>query len=186
MTDAALELHQTRDFTREEQAALNKRFEALMWPAAVRWRFRVLRYVYVGLLWIFAAACAIAIKRIDEVAPYAALTMFWSGLGAMTCVVLRRQMARHHRQQYPARPDFAAGDRHRLDETGLHHVRPGISFFCPLPGIKQMVDDGPYLVALLADNYGLLLAKAAFADQDVEGFCVELKRRWQAALGQPA
>jgi hypothetical protein len=149
MTSAAFELHQTRDFTQKETGALNRQFNALLWPAPVRWRFRLPRYV--------------------------------TGLGVVACISIRRQMSRHYCKQRLRRPTFAAGDGYRLDEARLHHVRPGISFTCPLLGVKKMVNDERYITALLADDYGLLLAKAAFADQDVEGFCAELERRWKAA-----
>ncbi len=43
-----------------------------------------------------------------------------------------------------------------------------------------MAQDADYLVAHVAPNYSLQLAKDAFAGQDVEGFCAELMHRWHA------
>jgi hypothetical protein len=183
---SVLELRQTRDFTPEEIAALNTHLNALLWSAPIRWRFKLLRYLYFGLLWIFAAACGLSIEKIDDVAPYIALTMFWAGLGAVACASIRRQMSRHYHQKFNERPAFANGDRYRLDEVEMHHLRPGISFICPLLGVKRIVNDGRYLVALLPDNHSLQLVKAAFADQDVDTFIAELERRCKLAPGSNA
>ena len=180
--DKARELRQTRDYLPEEEAALNARLQALMWPAPVRRRFKLMLYLNHILIWTFALAFGLSVRPIGVAVPHAAVVMVWAGLGAVTCFVIRRQMSRRFRKEHCV-PSFTAGDLYRLEESGLHHHRAELSFACPLQGIRHVANERDYLVALLPYNHSLLLAKAAFADQDADVFCAELERRWHAARG---
>ena len=67
-----------------------------------------------------------------------------------------------------------------LGTDGLQRQHGRVTFNCPWSAIEAIEQDADYLVAHIAPNYSLQLAKDAFAGQDVEGFCAEMERRWRA------
>jgi hypothetical protein len=79
-----------------------------------------------------------------------------------------------------------AGSRHLIDAQGYSIARGGQRTFIPWHAIVE-IDPRPglFLTATSAVHFWPI-TKAAFADQDVDGFCVKLQRRWSAARERAA
>jgi hypothetical protein len=73
-----------------------------------------------------------------------------------------------------------ADRRFRIEERGIVAISSGIVSSIPWSAISDIITDKNSLMIYLSPINAISLPKAAFENQDVEGFCLELQRRWQA------
>jgi hypothetical protein len=76
---------------------------------------------------------------------------------------------------------FKAGNRYAVGDDGVTTtIRDVISFY-PWHSLRDLRATGEYVLIFIANMHAVVLVKAAFESQDIEGFCAELQRRWQAS-----
>jgi hypothetical protein len=78
-----------------------------------------------------------------------------------------------------------ANRRFRIEERGIVAMSGGIVSSIPWSAISDIVADKDSLMIYLSQINAISLPKAAFENQDVEGFCAELQRRWQQTRNTP-
>jgi hypothetical protein len=71
-----------------------------------------------------------------------------------------------------------ADRRFRIEEWGIVAISSGIVSSIPWSAISDIIPDKDSLMIYLSPVNAISLPKAAFENQDVEGFCLELQRRW--------
>jgi hypothetical protein len=74
-----------------------------------------------------------------------------------------------------------ANRRFRIEETGIVAASSGIVSSIPWSAISDIIADKGSLMIYLSPINAISLPKAAFENQDVDGFCTELRRRWMEA-----
>jgi hypothetical protein len=182
--EAAFELHLTRDFTAAEQRDLLNLWRRLLWPdGAGRW-FASAWYLCYGFAGFLVLSLWMSVDQLASVAPRLAVQLTIAAIGfAMTFALLQWISVRLHRNTYWQA--MSVGDRFVIELGGIRGIGQHSDGLCRWSSIEHLVCTDRY-IAFNCKGRGLLLAKAAFADQDVEGFCAELQRRWNAAREQIA
>ncbi|HNB26515.1 MAG TPA: YcxB family protein [Alphaproteobacteria bacterium] len=170
-------LRQTRAISAAEREAMQDRCRELaLSQADCRFCRHVTRLFEYGL-WLLLMVTLGAVDRLRASDPALAVLLALAGFGLPLLVVAGRWRGRQLQRQFEAR-DAAAGDSYTLDAAGLQRQQGNVTFRFPWAAIEAMAQDTDYLVAHVAPNYSLQLAKAAFAGQGVEAFCAELMHRW--------
>jgi hypothetical protein len=72
----------------------------------------------------------------------------------------------------------AINDRYAITADGVSVDRQGMLTFLPWRRIRALRDSGSHFFIHLNAAQLIGVAKAAFEQQDVEGFCAELRQRW--------
>lgn len=174
-----LTLRQTRAVSAAEGQAMQDRWRELAFSKAhCRFCAHINRVFEYGL-WLLLIVTLGTIDRLRGSDPVFAALFALAGLGLPLLVFAGRWRGRQLQRQFEAR-DAAAGDSYTLDAAGLQRQHGNVTFRFPWAAIEAMAQDADYLVAHVAPNYSLQLAKAAFAGQDVDAFCAELMHRWHA------
>lgn len=176
-----LEIRQTRDLTLAEGKAITKLatqyhlrgFRRDFW----HWPLRVL------LCLAFGAVIA-GFFFLNEMLRCCGRDSTWWMIGVLlfysaACIAYRRRYLRFI--ALGNRATSGAGTRHLLDDAGYTIARAAQTTSLSWRGIAS-VERGPAL-AMIATSpvHCWPVVKAAFADQDVDGFFAELERRWKQA-----
>ena len=74
-----------------------------------------------------------------------------------------------------------ANRRFRIEPHGILVEDSGIVSSIPWSAISDIVSDDRNLIIHLSPLKAIFLPKAAFENQDVDGFCTEIRRRWTEA-----
>jgi hypothetical protein len=180
----AIELHQTRDFTKTERHDLIELWRKLLWEDRVGTGYNVLGYAWYGFGGFLALSAWMSISRLWSLAPMLAAQLAFALVGFAISVALVQWMYRRfERDGYWRHP--SVGDRFVIAADGFRQIRPNAAFAYDWRGIERLICNDRYVACICSDR-AVLFAKAAFADQDVDGFCAELERRWHEGRRQAA
>jgi hypothetical protein len=121
------------------------------------------------------------IQLLNRAAPLGVSYPLWGVLGfvvgglsfLVSLIMAERLTAEVCRQR------FRSGTRYTIRSDGLVVTINDIRTFYPWHGLQRFYPGGRYFLAYLSGLDALILAKAAFEHQDIDGFCAELQRRWQ-------
>lgn len=175
-----LTLRPTRAISNSERKTMHERWMELAFSEAhCQFCANVSRFFDYGL-WLLLMVTLGAIDRLRASDPALAALLALAGFGLPLLVFGGRWRGRQLQRQLEAR-NAAAGDSYTLGTGGLQRQHGGVTFGFSWTAIEAMAQDADYLVAHVAPNYSLQLAKDAFAGQDVAGFCATLERRWKEA-----
>lgn len=184
---ATREIVQARDLTLREATTLTK----LVTRKHVRGLNRDLwflgaRIAHCGALGVLVASAVILSDRFrccsPEVFRYVMIAAALYIGGALVCRMrYMRGFALLNKSAYPA------GTRHFIEANGYGVERNGQRSFIPWRCIVEIDrQPGLFLIATSPAHFWPT-ATTAIADQDVDGFCTELERRWkQARAGEEA
>lgn len=181
---SALELRQTRDFTRNERHDLIELWRELLWDDRVGNGYKVLGWAWYGFGGFLALSLWMSVDRLWPIAPTLAAQLAFAAIDfAISVALLQWMYRRFERDGYWPQP--SVGDRFVIATEGFRQIRPNAAFSYDWRGIERLVCNDRY-VACACGGRAVLFAKAAFAEQDVDGFCAELVRRWNATHGGTA
>lgn len=109
--------------------------------------------------------------------------LFFAAVTALFFAGAFRLWRRYHYRIYGEiyRDCFKAGRRFRIEESGIVAMESGGVASVPWKAITDIVVDKDSIAIYVSPLQTVSLPKAAFENQDVEGFCAELQRRWQAS-----
>ena len=175
----ALELHQTREFTAREQRALLDLWRKVQWPdGAGRWHTIAL-YLYYAFAGFLVFSVLQAAYELSSSAPERALQLTIATVGCAVALAASQLITtRVWRRAYWQAA--SANNRFVIQADGLRSVGADSEALFRWRGIVQPIRTDRF-IAIGSSGRWLLLAKAAFENQDVERFCAELDRRWHAA-----
>lgn len=180
----AFELHQTRAFNRTERNDLMQIWRKTMWPNGGGTLYNMSYYLWYGFGSFLVVSIWMAVDRLLPFEPELSLQLAIAAIGFALAVALSRWIST--RMQHDVYWDgMTVDDRYVIDQSGVRRVGGSGETAYGWRGIQRLVNVDPYVV-LLCGGQEMLLAKAAFADQDVDGFCRELERRWHEARAQSA
>lgn len=172
-------LRQTRAFTARECRVLYSLWRRLRWPQGAGFAYTAATYLFYGFAGFLAFSILLAASRLADSWPSLAARLIVAALGFIACyVVVAWRQSRFSREYYFQ--SYKPGNPIRLDADGLHLGGDLWSVRFLWPAITAIHSTKSWLVVLMATNSAVLLAKDAFADQDVEAFCAELTHRWHA------
>lgn len=104
-----------------------------------------------------------------------------SAIASIAAVGTRVWMHAHYKRYAEVyRQSFKANRRLAMDDKALIAVNSaGVSTSIPWSAIEDIVENKDIVTIYLSPAEAISLPKAACESQDVEGFCAELRRRWQ-------
>jgi len=174
----ALEIVQTRDLTLGEAKRMSHFADYALFRAARRDPlYRIFRLAGCGGL---VVGCATLVGFLISEASAAFPT--WSLLALLIgAAAYRATSSRTRRTIAQANHELhRAGTRYRLTDDGLDIDSNDISAHFAWRSMQALADYKPNLLVYIGLVQVAVLPKAACENQDVEGFCAELSRRWQA------
>lgn len=181
---SALELRQTREFSASEQRDLLDLWRKLEWPdGGGRW-FNTIWYSHYTFAGFLAISIVQIVYELSWMGSSLSLQLALAAIGfAVTFVLLQWVTARVWQKMYWR----AASSQTRfvIEADGLRGIGANGDALLRWHGIGQPVHTDRF-IAVGGKGRWVLLAKAAFTGQDVDGFCAELARRWHAAKAQAA
>ena len=177
------EIVQARDLTPVEEMSLTKAVLRLQDIASIRAHDKV----YWIASAVFAAGVGAAVFAfagfVDSVRCLGVHFPLWGLLAAIIAAVA--YMTMWHRTQLKKAGGrarhYQAGTRFSMDDGGMSIAVPSMLTYLPWHGMTALDLDGEFFLIQLSSGHVTGLSKTSFANQDVEGFCAELQRRWHAA-----
>lgn len=177
------EVIETRGLTPEEAMALTR---------AVTQRY-VRGLKRDPLYWAAVLASSIALGALVSLAVMLSYqfrccepNLFWISIVAACALVIGASFFQRRYFRFIAaanRESLPGGGRHAIDSAGYTIARHGQVTFLPWHRIAD-IETLPNLVLVATSRVTFWpIVTAAFAGQDVAGFCAELERRWSAARG---
>ena len=176
---ARLELRQTRAFTTRECRVLYSLWRRLRWPQGASRAYSAATYAWYGFAGFLVFSILRAASRLADTRPDVAAQLMVALLGFVASYALLYWRQAKFTEAY-CFETYRPGNRVRLAEDGLRRDIGPSSIRHGWTAITTVHSSESWLVVLMANNGALLLAKAAFAGQDVEAFCAELMHRWHA------
>ena len=178
-----IELRQSRDFTRAEQRDLLRLWGNALWPDGAGFLYNAPHYLFYGFAAFLALSAWMVIARLWPTEPQLAAQLAIAAIGfALGFVLLQWVSNRAWRNLYWQ--NQAPDDRYQITADGLRRVSARSDGLLRWRGIDRLIVMEHYVV-VISGGSAVLLAKAALAGKDVEGFCAEIERRWHAARAQP-
>lgn len=175
-----LELRQSRDLTEAECGGAAWQWGALLREKAGKDRlYGVAVTALYGCLAFLLMSLVAAVNVLDTIQPRLALQLSLAAIGSAGCVLMVQWRTRRAQARYL--DQFRAGDRYFMTGDGLQREVPGGFGLIGWSSIAGILSSQERLTILTDRGGALILTKAAFADQDVETFGAELRRRWCAA-----
>ena len=175
-----LELRQSRDLTEAECGGAAWQWGALLREKAGKDRlYGVAVTALYGCLAFLLMSLVAAVNVLDTIQPRLALQLSLAAIGSAGCVLMVQWRTRRAQARYL--DQFRAGDRYFMTGDGLQREVPGGFGLIGWSSIAGILSSQERLTILTDRGGALILTKAAFADQDVETFGAELRRRWSAA-----
>lgn len=176
------ELRQTREPTATEQRDLLDLWGKAVWPKGAGTWFATSYYLYYAFGAFFALSVWMSVSQLAPLAPERAGQLSIAAIGFAGSLALFHWIsARLQRKLYWRRR--SDGDRYVVETKGFRRIGDSSDLFILWRGVDGVICTDRY-VAVLCGGAALLLAKAAFAGQDVDGFCGELQRRWNGSRAQ--
>lgn len=178
----ARELRQTRDYTAREKRMLLARWRPLCWPGGAGRGYAVAYYLFHGFAAFFLLSLAMAIRGLGGTQDSLALQIAFSAAACAASGIAFIWLGRQLQAELFWR-NARAGDVYALGTEGIGVAHGDGIYLCGWTTSETVVDSEETMIVALKRGRALLLAKAAFGDQDVAGFCAELKRRWAQHRG---
>ena len=177
---SAPELRQVRDLTQAECGAALYHWNFLLRTkvGADKLYGMAVTALY-GFLAFLLIALYSAVNALEAVNADLALQLSAAAIGCAICVALVQWRSRKAQAKYL--DQFRAGDRYRMNADGLLREVSGGFGQIGWRNIAGIILDRQQLTILTDRAGAIILTKAAFGGQDVEGFATELHRRWTAA-----
>lgn len=174
------ELRQVRDLTQAECGAALYHWNFLLRTkvGADKLYGMAVTALY-GFLAFLLIALYSAVNALEAVNADLALQLSAAAIGCAICVALVQWRSRKAQAKYL--DQFRAGDRYRMNADGLLREVSGGFGQIGWRNIAGIILDRQQLTILTHRAGAIILTKAAFGGQDVEGFATELHRRWTAA-----
>lgn len=173
----AFEVVQTRELTRAEA----RKIDSAAWRVSSPYRY----YASEAAFWVSSAGILLTVVAfilfLNRAAPLGVSYPLWGvlgfvvgGLSFLLSLIIAEPLTADVRRQR-----FRSGTRYTIRSNGLVVIVNDIRTFYPWRSLQRLCLVGPYFLAYLSGLDAIILVRAAFEHQDIDGFCAELQRRWQ-------
>lgn len=177
--EPALEIVQTRDIGVADRRDLSHLWEKLVWRKGVGRLYTASFYLWYAFAAFLTVSILMAVRVLNDIAPDLALQLVIAALGFAIFLVCTQWVGtRLASDRHWA--VLRTGNRYTLELDGLRWSTGRGMYSCGLDKVETIINDERRLIAILPDDGGVVVVKAACEGQDVEGFGAELVRRWQA------